>query len=127
MFPALHCRLLSLLVVALLSVSGIQADLPSTRDEFLRIDRVWDLEMELPPELGKRWNPDRSVLHSDGHGPIPILDLQAPRLRARIGIGHPRTDRVRKDSHQKVGRAHSQGTPEAFHRTVSIFHGPPER
>lgn len=57
MFPALHRRLLSLLVVALPSLSGIHADLPSTRDEFLRIDRVWDLEMELPPGAWEAMEP----------------------------------------------------------------------
>ena len=58
MKPFLNDRRVWVLLVWVFTVSSVQGDLPSTREEFLRIDRVWDWELNLTPEAWEATAPE---------------------------------------------------------------------
>ena len=50
-------------------MSSVQGDLPATREEFLRIDRVWDLELNLTPEAWEAMEPRPGTMNPEGFRP----------------------------------------------------------
>ena len=69
MKPFLNGRRVWVLLVWVLTVSSVQGDLPATREEFLRIDRVWDLELNLTPEAWEAMEPRPGAMNPEGFRP----------------------------------------------------------
>ena len=65
MKPFLNARRVWVLLVWVFTVSIVRGDLPSTREEFLRIDRVWDLELNLTPEAWEAMEPRPGAMNPE--------------------------------------------------------------
>ena len=69
MKPFLNGRRVWVFLVWVLTVSSARGDLPATREEFLRIDRVWDLELNLTPEAWEAMEPRPGTMNPEGFRP----------------------------------------------------------
>jgi hypothetical protein len=94
MKPFLNDRRVWVLLMWVLTVSSARGDLPATREEFLRIDRVWDLELNLTPEawdatapeLARPRGPQFARTHSQGSPRNVVRDRGSTTPRWRTGF-----------------------------------------